>query len=903
MMRSDSSSLAGTVALAAGAAVVCGSVAGLSATTGALLAAAGAMLVGGAGFLRRRLRIDGLPAEDAPRPHSEAQRRDRERFAQALIEHSSDLIAILNADGTVRVASPSHQRVLGYAPAELVGRNAFDLVHPDDQAALRTAFTRNLRTGEPASREFRFRHRDGSWRMVESVAQGAFDDPDIAGAVINSRDVTERRRTEDALRESTRWLELLLSQLPAALWTVDRDLCFTAAAGTGLRRLGLSPDAALGQSVARYFGGDDPNFLPLAAHRKALAGAPQDYEFSWQTRHFLTHLEPLRDQSGETVGVVGVAHDVTEWRRAAGDKAVLLEVAHDIAGRLELDDVLQLVGARTVGVLPCDGVAIFRYDPASESIRLISHIGLPPALYEAARELSMPRGFGLEGRVLVRGETVVVNDVAERGEPLVPFLVGHGITAFVATPLTVRGRLVGALGAFMIGARRFHPPQVELLESIGRQLAIAMETADLYAAQREETAVAAALARIGRELISELNRPALLERLCRLTTEEIGCEISRTYLLDTDRDAYVAVATFGDSPEQWAEIRALELPRATVEALVGDFRAGEVVTVDADALKRSGLPLPFAGDTPRIAAMALRLGTDLVGVHAVGYRDRREPLTPRQERIARGVAQLASLALQNARLVEELDHAHRVKADFVANMSHELRTPLNVIIGYSDLLVDQTFGELDPEQRETVRRIGEQGRELLQLVNITLDMSRVESGRVPLRVEEVDLLDLLAEIELETQIVRHDARLSVTWHVAPDVRTLSTDAAKLKVIIKNLLLNAIKFTDEGGVDIQVTTRDGGVEFAVSDTGIGIAPDLMPQLFDAFRQGDHGRSSRGGVGLGLHIVQRLLTVLGGTVSVESEPQRGSTFRAWVPSLAQARSAATQRPAPRPAAAGG
>src|SRR5215467_14169433 len=99
MMRSDSSSLAGTVALAAGAAVVCGSVAGLSATTGALLAAAGAMLVGGAGFLRRRLRIDGLPAEDAPRPHSEAQRRDRERFAQALIEHSSDLIAILNADG------------------------------------------------------------------------------------------------------------------------------------------------------------------------------------------------------------------------------------------------------------------------------------------------------------------------------------------------------------------------------------------------------------------------------------------------------------------------------------------------------------------------------------------------------------------------------------------------------------------------------------------------------------------------------------------------------------------------------------------------------------------------------------------------------------------------------------
>jgi signal transduction histidine kinase len=202
-----------------------------------------------------------------------------------------------------------------------------------------------------------------------------------------------------------------------------------------------------------------------------------------------------------------------------------------------------------------------------------------------------------------------------------------------------------------------------------------------------------------------------------------------------------------------------------------------------------------------------------------------------------------------------------------------------------------------------VRRIGEQGRELLQLVNTTLDMSRIESGRVPLTVEEVDLLDMLAEIELETQIVRHDARLSVSWHVAPDVGTLSTDAAKLKVVIKNLLLNAIKFTDEGGVDIGVTRRDGGVEFAVADTGIGIAPDLMPQLFDAFRQGDHGRSSRGGVGLGLHIVQRLLIVLGGTVNVESEPHRGSTFRAWVPCLAPQRARSERADAPPARAADG
>ena len=152
-MRSDTTNLAGTVALAAGAVAACGSVAVLAVTTHALVAAAGAALVGAGVFLHRRLRIDDGVPDNSPRPPADVIRRDRERFAQALIEHSSDLIAILNADGTIRVASPSHERVLGYTPAELVGRNAFDLVHPDDQAVLREAFPRGLRTGgPPASR-------------------------------------------------------------------------------------------------------------------------------------------------------------------------------------------------------------------------------------------------------------------------------------------------------------------------------------------------------------------------------------------------------------------------------------------------------------------------------------------------------------------------------------------------------------------------------------------------------------------------------------------------------------------------------------------------------------------------------------------------------------------------------
>src|SRR6185369_2924969 len=135
--------------------------------------------------------------DDAARA-AEGRLRDSERFAHALLEHSSDLIAILNRDGTIRFASPSHETILGYVPSELIGRNAFDFVHPDDMPSLLQNFTQGMAAGSSAlAQEFRFRHWDGTWRSLESIAKNALDDPAIAGAVINSRDVTARRQAED----------------------------------------------------------------------------------------------------------------------------------------------------------------------------------------------------------------------------------------------------------------------------------------------------------------------------------------------------------------------------------------------------------------------------------------------------------------------------------------------------------------------------------------------------------------------------------------------------------------------------------------------------------------------------------------------------------------------------------
>jgi signal transduction histidine kinase len=280
--------------------------------------------------------------------------------------------------------------------------------------------------------------------------------------------------------------------------------------------------------------------------------------------------------------------------------------------------------------------------------------------------------------------------------------------------------------------------------------------------------------------------------------------------------------------------------------------------------------------------MALRRGDTLIGFHCACYRARRECFTPQQERIAQGIGQLASMALANARLVEELGRANKLRSEFVSTMSHELRTPLNVICGYNELLLDGAFGAVTTEQAEPLQRVGKSAQELLDLINATLDMSRLESGRLPVHLQDVWVPDLMRELEGETQCITAKPALRFDWHVPAQLPYLTTDRLKLKMILKNLIANAVKFTEKGSVIVAVERDDGHLEFSVADTGIGIAPETQPVIFEPFRQADSSLTRRyGGVGLGLYIVRRLLDMLGGSVSVESEVGRGSTFRVRMP----------------------
>ncbi|MBP1690132.1 MAG: adenylate cyclase, partial [Deltaproteobacteria bacterium] len=392
----------------------------------------------------------------------------------------------------------------------------------------------------------------------------------------------------------------------------------------------------------------------------------------------------------------------------------------------------------------------------------------------------------------------------------------------------------------------------------------------------EAASTSAALVRVGQELISSLETPVVLERLCRLSTEALGADFSQTWLWRPDEQVFQPIASFGVSTEEWMALRMLQMPSGSFSAHLARDGFAQVTPSSTEFPLIAGL-LAHQGYS-RVLCIGLRRGHDLIGVHGVGSRAGSEPFTAGQERLARGIEQLASMALTNARLVEELERASRLKSEFVSTMSHELRTPLNVILGYTDMLADALESE---EHATLLAAIRHSSLELLEMIEATLDLNRLTVGKDTPQFEHVWMLELWDELRQEFAALPCKGSVALRWEPA-GLETLITDRRKLKMIVKNLVGNALKFTSAGEVEARCVCDDAGAVISVRDTGIGIAPEQLPHIFDMFRQVDSSdRRSYSGAGLGLYIVHRLVNQLGGTIDVDSIPGEGSTFRVTLP----------------------
>jgi len=416
------------------------------------------------------------------------------------------------------------------------------------------------------------------------------------------------------------------------------------------------------------------------------------------------------------------------------------------------------------------------------------------------------------------------------------------------------------------------------------------------ALKQEEADISAALLHIGETINAHLDHPDLLERVSQLASETLGCDWSSIFVWDERRQAFHLNASVGLRPEVAAELAPLELRRDALP-LFGALRPGAVVEI-ADRTRQALLPPELMQRWQASSALFVPIcrRDDAIAVLGSGYRVRTGTFSAKQHRLATGIAHITAVAFENARLIADLQTASRLKSDFVATMSHELRTPLNVITGYTDLITDGAFGPLSDGQRDALRRVRRSAIQLLDLVNATLDLGRLESDREPVAFDVVDLSELFAELDHELEGLVPET-VMLKWRPTAEAHQLLSDRVKLKTILKNLVGNALKFTPMGTVEVKALAGNERVTLMVRDTGIGIAAEDLPVIFDMFRQVDGSATRRfGGVGLGLHIVKRLVGLLNGTIEVESIPEIGSTFRITLPSnAAEGTSFATSRSA--------
>jgi signal transduction histidine kinase len=295
------------------------------------------------------------------------------------------------------------------------------------------------------------------------------------------------------------------------------------------------------------------------------------------------------------------------------------------------------------------------------------------------------------------------------------------------------------------------------------------------------------------------------------------------------------------------------------------------------------------GQSRRLVGVPLLREGEAIGVINVGWVAPGE-IPGKIVKILQTFADQAVIAIENVRLFNEiqdksrqLEVANKHKSEFLANMSHELRTPLNAIIGFSEALGERMFGEMNAKQSEYVDDIHTSGKHLLSLINDILDLSKVEAGRMELDMADFDVPTALqnAMTLVRERAQRHGIKLSLEVEAA--VGVFRADERKFKQILLNLLSNAVKFTPEGGkVGVAASRANGSLVVAVSDTGVGIAPEDQAAVFEEFRQVGRDYTSKAeGTGLGLALTKRFVELHGGSIGVESEPGKGSTFTFRLP----------------------
>jgi len=689
------------------------------------------------------------------------------------------------------------------------------------------------------------------------------------------------------------WAEVVEPLRASALRTVSLALFGVILAVLGsliLARRMSRPIQALQEGAARIGAGDLSHRLEVKTGDEIEGLAEQFNTMTAQLRESYANLE----------------HKVEERTRELTEALEQQTATSEILGVIsssptDVQPVFDVIVERAVRLCGGHFGRVYRYN--GDLIHVVARHGVSTAGQEELQRV-FPRPATddtIVGRVITTRQAAYVTDI-ERAEGVPPLsrrmIEALGTRSQVTVPMLRAGEPIGAMTIGWSEPEGFGEQQIALLQTFANQAVIAIENvrlfkelesrnSDLTESLEQQTATAEILRVISS---SQTDVQPVFETIAENSLRLCDATFSTVFRYDGELVHLAALRNV--TPEGAAAIRsAFPMPPSRGGASARSVLTRSIVHIAdvredpdyvlgglADIAKfRSILSVPMLRDGQPIGTITVAAGRTML-------------FPDKQVELLKTFADQAVIAVENTRLFNEiqdktqqLEIANRHKSEFLANMSHELRTPLNAVIGFSEVLLERMFGEVNPKQEEYLNDILSSGKHLLSLINDILDLSKIEAGRMELESQPFDLPAALdnALTLIRERAARHGLRLEVT--VDPGLGEVKGEERKVKQVLLNLLSNAVKFTPEGGkISLSASLNDGMAEISVADTGVGIAPEDQEAIFEEFRQvgSDYARK-REGTGLGLALARRLVALHGGRLWVESEPGKGSTFTFTLP----------------------
>jgi signal transduction histidine kinase len=585
-----------------------------------------------------------------------------------------------------------------------------------------------------------------------------------------------------------------------------------------------------------------------------------------------------------------IARLIRERDEALEQKTAVSEILRLISNSPNtVRPVLESVAERAAHICQAQFVDIFLVE--NDELRDAAWVG------QIRRTLSMPLDrTTVGGRSVCDMRPVHVEDVQNAGDEFargreIALRDGHRTT--LAVPLIRGGRALGTIIVRRTEVRPFEQNHITLLASFADQAVIAIENTRLLNELREslqqQTATADVLKVISR---STFDLQTVLDTLVESAAKL--CEADIVAMHRQQGSNYQAVATYG-GPSDYRELILRRIP----------FEAGRGSVLGRTVLERQPVQVSDVLADPDYTLQEVQkrvgfrtvLGVPLlregnpIGIIILGRKTVR-PFTDRQIELATTFADQAVIAIENVRLFDEIQEKSRQlqlasenKSQFVSSMSHELRTPLNAIIGLTEMMVKNAARFGTEKAQEPLQRVNRAGTHLLGLINQVLDLSKIEAGKLELNPQTVQLAPLIKDVISTAGQLAEQNKNRLVVDAQENLGALTVDPMRLRQILLNLLSNAFKFTKKGEVTLRARrVANGGnwIECAVADTGIGMTAEQQAKLFEEFTQADATTAQRyGGTGLGLALSRKLARMMGGDVTVTSEPGKGSVFTVRLP----------------------